>query len=462
MPVKKLMVNKKLKVLRSIPTLSIGLQKYFINIAFAMKSKRIFLNVSSEGPRLLYVVKEIFERRLNLDCVFSSNATRKHDDLVISYGGQDGDLQIPACGLLNESNQLLFDFQWTKDQLLSEITILDGLLSIDVFGVVFWFLSRYEECQFSGPMDAYNRFPSSASKLTKLGILDFPVVDHLINSFSKILINKGLEIEPLQSKVEFSFDIDNATAYKEKGVLRNLAGFGKDIFSFRLNKIFQRACVLSGFSKDPFDNFSEIKQISEYAHYKVNIFFWVGDYGKNDRGLNWQNLWFGNEIRDLAKFLEIGIHPSFNSFGHPGQITKEIERLETVTSAKVLKNRFHFLRFQLPDSYKVLEINKIEEDFSMGFSDVFGYRAGTGHSFFWYDLKSEKATNLKIHPFVMMDSLAYFKLKLNAEHFLNEVKKARDQAEKVGGKVHIIFHNEHFSWKGWKNIVLRVNELNPN
>jgi hypothetical protein len=406
------------------------------------------------------VAKEIFERRLNLDLVFSGDAIPSKDDFVISYGLEGADIQIPSCGLLEASKNLSFDFIWTKDNLKDEISLSQNVLSKDIFGIIFWFLSRYEEYQFEGPFDSYDRFPSSEARLNKLGLMDFPVVDFMVNSFSKILISKGLDVSSNKSDIEISFDIDNATAFREKGFYRNLLGLGLDSLTLELNRMRKRLTVLMGLEKDPFDNFDRIKFFAEAISYKPQVFFWIGDYGKNDKGLTWKNSWFQNQIKEISKVCCLGIHPSFNSFKNRKQLSTEIGRLESVSSETILNNRFHFLRFQLPESYQLLEEKNIKEDFSMGFSDIFGYRAGTGHPFYWYDLKREMATNLKVHPFVMMDSLAHFKLKLNGPQFLESVKKAHLQASQVGGKLHIIFHNEHFSWEGWEKLIFEVNELN--
>jgi hypothetical protein len=294
------------------------------------------------------VAKEIFERRLNLDLVFSGDAIPSKDDFVISYGMEGADIQIPACGLLEEPKKLLFDFKWTKVELTDEVRLTQNVLSTDIFGIIFWFLSRYEEYQFEGPFDSYDRFPSSEARLNKLGLMDFPVVDFMVNSFSKILISKELDVSSNKSDIEISFDIDNATAFREKGFYRNLLGLGLDSLTLKLNRIRKRITVLMGVEKDPFDNFDQIKLFAQVIPYKLNVFFWIGDYGKNDKGLTWKNSWFQNQIKEISKVYNLGIHPSFNSFKNRKQLSTEIGRLEFVSSEIILKNRFHFLRFQLP------------------------------------------------------------------------------------------------------------------
>ena len=39
----------------------------------------------------------------------------------------------------------------------------------------------------------------------------------------------------------------------------------------------------------------------------------------------------------------------------------------------------------------------------MGFASMPGFRSGTSNSYFFYDLDLELETDLKIHPFIVMD-----------------------------------------------------------
>jgi hypothetical protein len=99
-----------------------------------------------------------------------------------------------------------------------------------------------------------------------------------------------------------------------------------------------------------------------------------------------------------------------------------------------------------------------QEDHSMGFSDRMGYRAGTGHPFFWYDLHNEERTPLLIFPFSMMDSTAHFQLNISPTEFISILGQQYRQGK---GSSHAIFHNEHPSWKGWENMIARfIDEIN--
>ena len=79
-------------------------------------------------------------------------------------------------------------------------------------------------------------------------------------------------------------------------------------------------------------------------------------------------------------------------------IRVEKQRLEHILGETVYHNRFHFLRFTLPQSYQQLLACGISDDYSMGYADQIGFRAGTCTPFYFYDLENEIQTTLKVHP----------------------------------------------------------------
>ena len=419
-----------------------------------MKSKRIFLSAGFIGPRLRYVAKEIFERRLGLSLVFAGESQPEPSDLVIIYGNGPGVFHIPACGILSENQNLNFEFPWKKEELTSTPKLREGVLSIDIFGIVFWCLSRYEEYALPIPKDEHGRFPSSQSLMHKLEILEFPLVDHLIFHFAQILKTKGVSTNLIQPELEFSFDLDNPTAYSQKGVWRTFAGFSKDLLHLKFKKIAERFSVLIGTKKDPFDNFSQMIKETQNLREKPSFFIWTGDYGTYDKGLNWNSEFFRKTVSELSKSFNLGLHPSYSSFKNKAKLKTEMDRFKEMLDFVPTKNRFHFLRFSLPQSYLDLINLGFTADYSMGYADQFGYRAGTGHSFKWYNLSAESETNFEIHPFALMDSTAHFKLKLEGNEFMEKCLVFIANAELCKGKVNIVLHNEHYAWKGWEKLVI--------
>ena len=160
-------------------------------------------------------------------------------------------------------------------------------------------------------------------------------------------------------------------------------------------------------------------------------------------------------IRSISKNHLIGIHPSYNSFNSLKTLKMEISRLDNIVTTTSM-SRFHYLRFSLPESYQILLRAGIKQDFSMGFVDRIGFRAGTCTPFYFYDLENELTTNLKILPFAYMDGVLNDKLKYNTENSSKLISEIKQQVKNVNGSFNAVWHNESLSnqdrWNGWRRV----------
>jgi hypothetical protein len=133
--------------------------------------------------------------------------------------------------------------------------------------------------------------------------------------------------------------------------------------------------------------------------------------------------------------------------------------MESILNTSLIASRQSFSKLNLPESYRNLVELEILEDYTMGYVNHAGFRAGTCTPFFFYDLDYEIQTPLKIHSYHLLD---YSLLKI---HSLLDKKKALNelinQVKQVQGEFIPVFHNYTFSdvdrWKGYKelfNIIL--------
>ena len=111
-------------------------------------------------------------------------------------------------------------------------------------------------------------------------------------------------------------------------------------------------------------------------------------------------------------------------------------------------------------SYDLLIQNGIKKDYSMGYSDRSGFRAGTSFPFYYFNLKKNKAEDLLIFPFAYMDSALKDKMNLSSEEALKHVEQIIDKTAKVGGLFMCIWHNSSVTdkgeWKGWRDVLDRT------
>lgn len=134
--------------------------------------------------------------------------------------------------------------------------------------------------------------------------------------------------------------------------------------------------------------------------------------------------------------------------------------MEDILNTTLKASRQSFSKLNLPESYRNLIKLEIFEDYTMGYVNQLGFRAGTCTPFLFYDLDYELQTPLKIHTYHLMD---YVLLKthslLDKKKVLNEII---NEVKQVNGEFIPVFHNYTFSdmerWKGFKELFNSVLE----
>jgi hypothetical protein len=158
-------------------------------------------------------------------------------------------------------------------------------------------------------------------------------------------------------------------------------------------------------------------------------------------------------IKRMAHEGVVGIHPSYYASSQD-TIAQEINVLGGITKTDITLSRQHYIKLKLPETYYLLTANGIKEDFSMGYGSKLGFRAGTGCSFLWYDLKNERATDLRVHPFCFMDTTAHFDSQMTVGQAFAELALMADTLKKTHSTLTTVFHNfslgTALEWEGWK------------
>jgi len=157
-----------------------------------------------------------------------------------------------------------------------------------------------------------------------------------------------------------------------------------------------------------------------------------------------------------ANGYTVGIHPSWQSGDEEAVLMEEVDELEGITGSPVKYSRQHYIRINLPQTYRRLLDLGIEKDFSMGYGSSNGFRASIASSFYWYDLQAEKQTTLMLFPFCFMDSNSFYEDQLTPKAAFAELMKYYRNIKLVNGLMVTIWHN-HFlgtdkSFTGWKEM----------
>jgi hypothetical protein len=110
----------------------------------------------------------------------------------------------------------------------------------------------------------------------------------------------------------------------------------------------------------------------------------------------------------------------------------------------------------MPDSYNKMANEGITEDYSMGYPDEPGFRAGIARPFYFYDVLEDRQSNLKIIPFQVMDATLFDYKKLDTEISRELILKLINETRKVGGLFVSIWHNttliDNEEWREWRKV----------
>ncbi len=427
----------------------------------------IYICTDHWTSRLTYVLDFIFVHIGKMEYFpWTENIALSDKDIVVIYGVKttfkhNNIINIPSCGILNETGVRQIEIKVCKGQNMIPY-FFDCAISneedypFDLLSMVFFLLSRYEE-YLSPAYDVYGRFYAKKSIAYRHQFLEIPIVDIWVND----LLHKIYEIGNTANiksafKIAPTIDVDQVWAFRYKGV-KTWGGFLKDILLFRPQLVIKRFAVLLLKSKDPFQTFECMESLLK--KYNKSAWFFIL-FSKNPSKLDINhyrnNKAFTGFLLGLAKRHSLGIHPSIKSGTHDAILEEEAIALSLLIKKEISASRFHYISFQMPKSYRALLKAGISQDYSMGYPERIGFRASTGHSFYWYDLFEEEATMLEIYPFQIMDVTLKKYMGLSATEAKSLLQKHLIQWKQQTQCIRFIWHNSSFAqeygWKDWEKV----------
>jgi len=412
--------------------------------------------------RLKYSFKVIFKDILKTEVDFTSDVDlfESSDLPKINYSNQklNSGIYFQSTHLLYETGikeQDINIFTFNENPCFFKVSN-ESTFPFDPFSASFYLMSRYEE-YLPQIRDNHDRFTAKESLAFQHNFLNLPIVNIWANKIVEIIENNYSEFKFPSRKFEYvsTIDIDNAYAYKHKGFIRILGGLLKSLI--KGNDFNQRVNVLLNKAPDPYDTFKYQYNIHKKYNIKPIYFFLLGDYALNDKNIPIRSKTFQSLIKSISDYYEVGIHPSYSSNSNPNTLVKEIKRLQGITHRNVIKSRQHFLKLNLPYTYRNLIDNDILYDYTMGYAGVPGFRASICSPYHFYDLDNESESNLIVVPFTVMESTFQYYLQMSAKETLNEITTLMSTVKKVNGTFISVWHNESLSndieiWKGWREV----------
>ncbi len=279
----------------------------------------------------------------------------------------------------------------------------------DIFASSFFMLTRWEE-YVKTERDPHGRFPASASLAYQNGFLSLPVVDLYADMLWNMLLELGIDGERKTHppRIFPTHDVDDLYFWSHAAqLLRVTAG---DLLKRRdgglaAARIREFLRVKKGAQKDPWDRFDLLMDLSESIGTQSRFYFMSGGVTAYD---NRYSINDPRAVELMAKIRQrghlIGIHASYNSYNDPEQFRKEKVLLEETCGCEITEGRQHYLRFEVPATWRVWEANGMQTDATCGYADCAGFRCGTGKAFYAFDILKREQLAMRERPLVIMDS----------------------------------------------------------
>jgi hypothetical protein len=414
--------------------------------------------------RLTYIADLMIKVMLGIEVRFTTSVEEftMFDGPKLSYT-----VEPQTEGLFVEASGFLFETSIVPQHL--KILMVDGIpvffntvnprsaLPFDPFAAAFYMVSRYEEYH-SHKKDRIGRYLATESIAWTGKFLDLPIVHYWSRMLEGLLMKHypGLIFRYLDYKFTPTIDVDHAWCYLGRNPVRTAVGFGRSFMHGHMKEIANRFKVLSGIIADPYDNYDYIFRVHNGLLNSPLFFILFANYGRNDNNVTLTSERFRRLILKLDRQSGVGVHPSLSSNKHISHLEQEYRGLSEMLRRRVTISRQHFLKFSLPKTYRNLVQLGITDDYSMGYVDHIGFRAGIATPYAFFDLLNNETTTLIIHPVSVMDVTIKDHLRLSRVESLERISKMIGTIKNVHGEFTSIWHNESLGdaghWAGWRSV----------
>ncbi len=407
-------------------------------------------------PRILYIFKHICTHMLGISIKFTSKIEEfvAHDGAKLSYGKQalGNEFFIQKIDLLMEQgfSELEIKVQSWEDTICFFSVSDTSDLPFDIFAASFYLLTRYEE-YLPHVKDKEGRFPAGESLAAQEGFLDKPVVDIWAIKFRNILLERFPDLEFKERKFKTGTVIasDNTFTFKNKGFLRSFIGLLLDLFNLNIRRVIDRLQVWARLKKDPHDIFDDLIDIIKKHKVYMLFMFQLSDFSIHDRNISHNRIPHRAVIKSVADYAKVGLLLGYYALEEISSLRKEKLRMEDIIHSPLehaLNSKFNLT---LPDNYNNLIELEINNDHSMGYPEMLGFRAGTCTPFLFYDVNMEVTTPLKVHPYFFNSTVTKYQEEKKVK---NELGRMIAEVKQVAGTFRGVFNNQDFSVYGNKQL----------
>ena len=150
----------------------------------------------------------------------------------------------------------------------------------------------------------------------------------------------------------------------------------------------------------------------------------------------------------VSRGHDVGLHASYDAFACSKRLANELKVLAKATQSVGLVRqdwscRNHYLRLSVPNTWKAQAEARITADWTLGYAETPGFRAGTACAFQAFDVVEGKRINVMVHPLVLMDIslMSSHYARSSAEQIVERVRSLWIRIKRHGGEFVLLWHN---------------------
>lgn len=359
----------------------------------------------------------------------------------------------PAENIMDGKWQQIEPYLWTYEN--------NSYLSIDIFGSAFFMLTRYEE-YVKPDRDQHDRFPATASLAYQEGFLDRPI----INEYLEILwycmkrLWPGLERKQRNFRTIVSHDIDVPFTHALVSIKQLIISCGGDVLNRKTPSLaLKRAnswytVKRRGYRMDNNYTFDRIMDISEQNGLQSAFYFQTDcTDAAYDHSYSIGHPYIRQLMRDMyQRGHEIGIHPSYNTYQDPNRTKLEFEKLLKACEEERIEQdkwggRQHYLRWNVPITWRNWNEAGINYDSTLGYADHAGFRCGVCYEFPVYDVKQRKHLPLIERPLIVMEGSIFDVqyMGFSGQEAIDYMVTLKQRCQRHRGDFTLLWHNSSFN-----------------
>jgi hypothetical protein len=210
--------------------------------------------------------------------------------------------------------------------------------------------------------------------------------------------------------------------------------------------------------KDPYDTFDWIMDQSEKLGLLSSFNFIPGGSSKFDRAYQISDpriLKLFDRIK--TRGFEIGFHPSYQTFRNPELFFEELETLRRLSPQEILGGRQHYLRFEVPWTWRTWNKARLKYDSTLGYAETTGFRASICQEFPVYDVIDRKPLELFERPLILMEGSILDEERMNlgvTERARQHIQDLKSECRHYGGDFTVLWHNSRLVSEAERDLYL--------